>query len=48
MNLFHTINSTFSIAPQESLNITLEQLEECKGEASRRDRMEIINKMYEE
>jgi hypothetical protein len=48
MNVFDTINSIFSICPQECLNITLEQLEEGKREESRRARMEIINKMDEE
>jgi hypothetical protein len=48
MNVFDTINSIFSISPQECLNITPEQLEEGKREATRRARMEIINKMDEE
>jgi hypothetical protein len=47
-NLFDTINHIFVIFHHVFLNITSEQLEEGKGEASRRDRMEIINNMDEE
>jgi hypothetical protein len=48
MNGFDTIKYTFSISPQEYLNITPEQVEEGKREAARRARMEIVNKMDKE
>jgi hypothetical protein len=48
MNVFDTINSIFSISSHECLDITPEKIEEGKREASRRDRMEIINNMDEE
>jgi hypothetical protein len=48
MNSFDTINHIFTVSPQVCLNITPEQLEEGKREATRRARMEIINNLDEE
>jgi hypothetical protein len=48
MNLFDTMNHIIFVSPQVCLDITPQQLEEGKREATRRARMEIINKMDEE
>jgi hypothetical protein len=42
MNPFDAINHIFMVSPQVCLNITPEQLEERKMEATNRARMEVI------
>jgi hypothetical protein len=45
MDVFDTINHIFVLSPQVCLNIIPKKLEKGKREATKRDMMEIINKM---
>jgi hypothetical protein len=45
MNTLIVINHIFTMSPQAHPNITLEQHEEGKKEAIKRDKMEVINNL---